>query len=68
MPPMPSIGRIAMAKTMIPMPPSHWVRARQSSRERGAPSMCSITVEPVVVKPATDSKRASTGVSTSVSR
>jgi hypothetical protein len=62
------MGTIAIAKTMMPMPPSHWVRARQSSRERGASSMCSITVDPVVVKPDTASKSASAGVSTSVRR
>jgi hypothetical protein len=51
----------ATVKTTIPMPPSHWVRERHSSRARGCPSMPVRTVEPVVVKPATDSKKASTG-------
>jgi hypothetical protein len=51
---------------MIPIPPSHWVRDRQSRRALGAPSIWVITVDPVVVKPATDSKIASTPPSVSV--
>src|SRR5918998_1917235 len=45
----------------MPMPPAHWVRLRQRSRE-GATSSGAMMVEaPVVVKPAMDSKNASTG-------
>ncbi len=58
MPPTPSIGRIARERTMIPMPPSHWVRERQSSRLGGSASISVRIVEPVVVKPLIVSKKA----------
>ena len=42
---------------MIPSPPSHWVIARQSSRERGSHSTSGKMVAPVVENPEADSKR-----------
>jgi len=59
MPPMPSSGRMAMVNRMIPMPPTHWVKERHSNRARGQLSSPVTTVEPVVVKPETDSNTAS---------
>ena len=50
-----------MVKRMMPMPPTHCVIARHSSSARGIDSSPLITVEPVVVNPATTSKKASTG-------
>ena len=41
------------------MPPIHCMSARQNSRPRGKASTSAITVEPVVVKPAMVSKKAS---------
>ena len=41
----------------IPSPPSHWVRALQSSRERGSHSTSGKMVAPVVEKPDADSNR-----------
>ena len=59
MPPTCRIGRMATAMTMMPMPPSHWSRARHSRMPGGAESRPVITVEPVVVTPDMDSKKAS---------
>src|SRR3712207_1355723 len=45
----------------IPIPPAHWVKLRQSSREGATSSGTWMVEAPVVVKPAMDSKKASTG-------
>src|SRR5918994_7485931 len=59
--PKPTSGATATNKTTIPIPPAHCVMLRQS-RSEGARSSGASTVEaPVVVKPAMDSKKASTG-------
>ena len=68
-PPMPMNGRIATENMMIPMPPIHWINARQKRIPRG---MLSIPwgrwgwrvasprmVAPVVVSPDMASKKAS---------
>jgi hypothetical protein len=59
MPPTPSMGRMARERTMNPMPPSHWVRARQKRMLGGSASMLMRMVAPVVVKPLIVSKTAS---------
>ena len=59
-PPTPKKGKMAMDKTMMPMPPSHWMKLRQSSSPRLKPSMSVKIDDPVVVNPETDSKKAST--------
>ena len=59
MPPTPSIGRIATAITMIPMPPYHCSACRQTLTDCGRCSIPLSTVAPVVVRPAIDSKQAS---------
>ena len=59
--PTPIWGRMAMKSTMIPMPPSQWVKLRQKSRLFGDPSISVRIDEPVVVKPDMLSKKASTG-------
>ena len=41
---------------MMPMPPSHWVRERQTRTLSDTTFRSVITVEPVVVKPDMDSK------------
>ena len=51
-----SRGRIASAATMMPMPPSHWVSARQKRIAREWLSMSAIALEPVVVNPDMASK------------
>ena len=56
---MPSTGITARVSTMIPIPPSQWVRLRQKRRPRGTTSMSVSTEEPVVVKPDMVSKKAS---------
>ena len=56
MPPTRSIGRIAMAVTMMPMPPSHCSSARHSRMPAGALSSPTMTVDPVVVSPDIASK------------
>src|SRR3712207_1202791 len=59
--PKPTRGATATNRTTIPIPPVHCVMLRQS-RSEGARSCGASTVEaPVVVKPAMDSKKASTG-------
>ena len=55
----PNIGRIAIDKTMIPIPPIHWVSERQKSSPWVITSKSGIIVAPVVVKPETVSKKAS---------
>ena len=49
-----------MDKTMIPMPPSHWIKLRQTRSPGLSPSMSVRIDEPVVVNPEIDSKQAST--------
>ena len=48
-----------MENTMMPKPPIHWVRLRQSRMSLGTDSTSAIMVEPVVVKPDMASKKAS---------
>ena len=47
---------MASVRTMIPMPPSQWVSARQNRTLFGSTSTRARMVEPVVVKPDMDSK------------
>ena len=58
-PPMPSMGRIATANTIMPIPPNHCSCCRYSNSDRGRSSRPAITVAPVVVRPDTDSNNAS---------
>ena len=51
---------MAMDSTIMPMPPSHWIKLRHSKSPRLSPSMSVKIDEPVVVNPETDSKKAST--------
>ncbi len=51
MPPTPSIGRIATASTMMPMPPSQLSRCRHKLIACGKPSRPDSTVAPLVVSP-----------------
>ena len=46
-------------KVRIPKPPNHWMSARQKMIDKGMDSSPVKTVMPVVVKPLTDSKKAS---------
>src|SRR5918998_1333586 len=55
------MGATATKRTTIPMPPVHWAMLRQSSTEGATSSGTRIVEAPVVVKPAMDSKKASTG-------
>ncbi len=55
-PPAESRGRIARASTMMPMPPSHWVRLRQKRMARPWLEMSLMTLAPVVVNPLMASK------------
>jgi hypothetical protein len=57
--PSPNFGTRARASTNTPMPPIHWVWARQNSTPKGCPSIKVNTVAPVVVKPDTVSNTAS---------
>jgi hypothetical protein len=59
MPPMPSRGRIAIASTMMPMPPYHCSAWRHRLTAGGRYSMPVITVEPVVVSADSVSKNTS---------
>ncbi len=61
MPPIPRKGRTATASTMIPIPPSHWLKPRQKRRPRGSEPGSEKIEAPVVVKPEIDSKKASSG-------
>jgi len=49
-------GRIATNKTIIPIPPSHWVRLRQKKKDFEYREKSVRIVAPVVVIPETDSK------------
>ena len=50
-PPIPKRGNMAIAKTIIPMPPIQWVKLRQNKTPSGSASMSFNIVEPVVVYP-----------------
>ena len=56
---MPNTGSRAVINTIIPIPPSQWVKERQKSMERGSTSTSVSIDEPVVVKPEQLSKKAS---------
>ena len=56
LPPGPAWFNTAIAKTMIPIPPSHWVSDRQKRIDCECEAMSAITLEPVVVKPLIASK------------
>ena len=56
---MPSKGRIAVVKAIIPIPPSQCISMRHKFTDRGIISRSVIIVAPVVVKPLTPSKTAS---------
>ena len=58
-PPICKVGRIANAKTIIPIPPNHCKKARQIKIPSDKLSNWTMTVEPVVVMPLIDSKKAS---------
>ncbi len=58
-PPIFKRGRIDIAITIIPIPPSHCSKARQIKRPGGASSSPTIVVEPVVVMPDIDSNNES---------
>ena len=62
MPPIFKIGKIAIAITIIPMPPNHWSIALQIKIDFDVESRFWITVAPVVVNPDIDSKNASINV------
>ena len=47
-------------KTSTPIPPIQWVKLRQNNRQWGNTSTSGIILDPVVVKPETVSKNAST--------
>src|SRR5215217_5877704 len=51
---------MATNSTMMPIPPIHWLRLRQSSKAGGSSSGVRVAA-PVVVKPAMELKKASTG-------
>ena len=53
-------GSTARVNTSTPMPPIQWVKERQKRTPRGRCSISRRMVEPVVVKPETASKYAST--------
>ena len=53
-------GSSARVSTSTPMPPIQWVKLRQNITPRGWPSICVMMDAPVVVKPETASKKAST--------
>ena len=55
-----AIGLTASTNTSTPIPPSHTVKLRQYKRLTGSASTSAITLAPVVVKPETVSKKAST--------
>ena len=56
---MPRRGSTATDKMITPMPPTHWVKPRHTPMLRGRSAGLATTVEPVVVKPDTVSKKAS---------
>jgi hypothetical protein len=51
---------MATNNTMMPIPPSHWLTLRHSSKEVESSSGVSVAA-PVVVNPAMELKKASTG-------
>ena len=51
MPPTPRSGQIAIAVTIIPIPPIHCRMARHIKKPGGRPSSPDTTVAPVVVRP-----------------
>ena len=53
-------GRMAMASTNTPMPPTQWVKLRQNRMPRGSASTSVKMDEPVVVNPEMLSNSAST--------
>tara|TARA_Y100000591_G_scaffold235755_1_gene206466 strand:+ start:880 stop:1374 length:495 start_codon:yes stop_codon:yes gene_type:complete len=57
-PPTPRFGRIETALTIIPIPPNHCKRLRQTIMPSDVFSILLIIVDPVVVNPDTDSKKA----------
>src|SRR5690554_3648816 len=59
MPPTPSMGKMATANTIIPIPPNHCSCWRYHKIDLGRLSKPVITVAPVVVQPEKDSKKAS---------
>ena len=59
---------MATPMTMMPIPPSHCSKERQSRMPGGASSRPVTTVEPVVVMPDIASKKASASVSCSSER
>ncbi len=59
MPPEPTVGSTATTNTITPMPPIHWVIARQNKMPGPVPSIGRNTVAPVVVNPDIDSNMAS---------
>ena len=61
MPPTPRKGSTATTRTMIPIPPSHWLKSRQNWIPRGNESGSGKMEAPVVVNPDIDSKKASSG-------
>ena len=58
-PPICKVGKIAIARTIIPIPPNHCSRDLQINIPSDKFSKLLITVAPVVVIPLTDSKKAS---------
>ena len=54
------MGRMAMTNTSTPMPPTQWVKLRQNRIPRCRGSISVRILAPVVVKPETVSKKAST--------
>ena len=62
MPPEPTVGSTATTSTITPIPPIHWVIARQNSTPGPVPSIGRSTVAPVVVNPEIDSNIASSNV------
>ena len=58
-PPICRVGKIAIANTIIPIPPNHWRSDLQINIPSDKSSKLEITVDPVVVIPLTDSKKAS---------
>ena len=57
MPPIRKIGKMVIAITMIPVPPSHWRRERHKRMPLETLSKWLKTVDPVVVRAETDSNQ-----------
>ncbi len=57
-PPIPNNGKMAIARTMIPIPPIQWVILRQNKTPFGILSMSLNMEAPVVVYPLMVSKKA----------